>query len=52
MAGWRFKLWSCVVLWLCLCGLFGVAAAQEFNYTPICQELEQAGLKILGTGMA
>ena len=52
MPSLRLRLWSCFILCLCLCGLFGAAWAQEVDYTPICQELEKAGFKILGTGMA
>jgi hypothetical protein len=41
-----------IAVFLCLCGLLGGAGAQEPDYSPLCQELEEAGFKILGSGMA
>lgn len=36
----------------CLWGLPGRAGAEDPDYTPLCRELEQAGLDILGSGLA
>jgi hypothetical protein len=41
-----------IAVFLCLFSLFGGAGAQESDYSPLCQELEQAGFKIRGSGMA
>ena len=35
-----------------LLGLHGGAAAEETDYSPLCRELEQAGLDILNSGLA
>ena len=48
----RLGLLSGIIGFLCLFGLFGGAGAQESNYNPLCQELEQSGFKVLGSGIA
>ena len=52
MSGLRRELLRGIAVFLCLFGLLAGAGAQESDYSPLCQELEQAGFKILGSGMA
>jgi hypothetical protein len=47
-----WKLWIGLACCLCLSGLLSRAGAQEGDYRPLCQELAEAGFKILGSGMA
>jgi hypothetical protein len=41
-----------MAVFLCLCGLVGGAGSQEEDYRSLCQELEQAGFSVLGSGVA
>jgi hypothetical protein len=52
MSGLRRELLRTIAVFLCLFGLLGGAGAQQSDYTPLCRELEEAGFKILGSGMA
>jgi hypothetical protein len=48
----RWILLTGLAFCLCLSGLLSRAGAQEEDYRPVCQELEEAGLRVLGSGMA
>jgi hypothetical protein len=48
----RRELLVSMVVFLALAGLVGGAGAQEENYQPLCQALEAAGFRVLGSGMA
>lgn len=47
----RLELLRCLSVLLCLFGLFSGARAQEYDYNPLCRELEKSGFEILGSGM-
>jgi hypothetical protein len=45
------KLLSLTIVIGLLLGIFGVAGAQEWDYSQQCQEIEQSGFKIVTTGI-
>ena len=52
MPHWVLVLLICLVGFWGLSGLHGGAAAEEADYSPLCRELEKAGLEILNSGLA
>jgi hypothetical protein len=52
MLRWVLVLLICLGGFWGLLGLHGGAAAEEADYSPLCRELEQAGLDILNSGLA
>jgi hypothetical protein len=52
MPRWVLILMICLGVFWGLWGLHGEAGAEEPDYTPLCRELEKAGLEVLNSGIA